>query len=189
MPYRAMLPLRSKRDAVRLLQPLTAVGSNQRSRKRPIALVEMSASCMFHRAGRNSIGVFVAESAPTPDRLRPTPSLRLAVSISQKTQPHRNIKSSSLITRERGCMLTLTIVTILVGAVLGLRYKVFTLLPAVMFVLVFVIGAGVARGAGIWRIALDMMVATTALQLGYAGGSAFAAARERRKLHSGEHTT
>jgi hypothetical protein len=170
-------------------QPLTAVGSNQRSRKRPIALVEMTASCMFHRAGRNSIGAFVAESAPTPDRLRPTPSLRLAVSISQKTQPHRNIKSSSLITGERGCMLTLTIVTILVGAVLGLRYKVFTLLPAVTFVLVFVIGVGVARGAGIWRIALDMMVATAALQLGYAGGSAFAAARERRKLHSGEHTT
>jgi len=86
-------------------------------------------------------------------------------------------------------MLTLTIVTILVGAVLGLRYKVFILLPAVTFVLVFVIGVGVARGAGIWRIALDMMVATAALQLGYAGGSAFAAARKRRKLHSGEHTT
>ena len=86
-------------------------------------------------------------------------------------------------------MLTLTIVTIIVAAVLGLRYKVFILLPAVTFVLVFVIGVGVARGAGIWRIALDMMVATTALQLGYAGGSAFAAARKRHKLHSGEHTT
>ena len=76
-------------------------------------------------------------------------------------------------------MLTLTIVTILGGAVLGLRYKI--LLPAAMFMLVFVIGVDVARGAGIWRIALDMMVAMTALQLGYAGGSAFAAARERCK--------
>ena len=86
-------------------------------------------------------------------------------------------------------MLTLTIVTILGGAVLGLRYKVFILLPASTFVLVCVIGVGVARGAGIWRNALDVMVATTALQLGYAGGSAFAAVRERRKLHRGEHTT
>lgn len=86
-------------------------------------------------------------------------------------------------------MLTLTIVTMLGGAVLGLRYKVFILLPASTFVLVCVIGVGVARGAGIWRIALDVMVATTALQLGYAGGSAFAAVRERRKLHRGEHTT
>jgi hypothetical protein len=77
-------------------------------------------------------------------------------------------------------MLTLTIVTILCGAVLGLRYKIFILLPAATFMLVFVIfviEVGVARGAGIWRIALDMMVAMTALQLGYAGGSAFAAAR------------
>jgi len=55
--------------------------------------------------------------------------------------------------------------------VLGLRYKIFILLPAATFMLVFVIGVGVARGAGIWRIALDMMVAMTALQLGYAGGA------------------
>jgi len=86
-------------------------------------------------------------------------------------------------------LLTLTIVTIVGGAVLGLRYKVFILLAVATFVLVFVIGVGVAQGAGIWRIALDMMVATTALQLGYAGGSAFAAARKRRKLRSGEHIT
>ena len=84
-------------------------------------------------------------------------------------------------------LLTLTIVTTVGGAVLGLRYKVFMLLPAATFVWVFVIGVGVAQGAGIWRIALDMLVATTALQLGYAGGSAFAAARKRRKLRSGEN--
>ena len=84
-------------------------------------------------------------------------------------------------------LLTLTIVAILGGAVLGLRYKVFILLPAATFVLVFVIGVGVAYGAGIWSIALDMMIAAMALQLGYAAGSAFAAARKRRKLRSGEH--
>ena len=84
-------------------------------------------------------------------------------------------------------LLILTVVTILGGAVLGLRYKVVILLPAATFVLVFVIGVGVAHGAGIWSIALDMMVAATALQLGYAGGSALAAARKRRKLRSGEH--
>jgi hypothetical protein len=83
-------------------------------------------------------------------------------------------------------LLILTVVTILGGALLGLRYKVFILLPAATFVLVFVIGVGVAHGDGIWSIALDMMVAATALQLGYAGGSAFAAARKRRKLRSGE---
>ena len=86
-------------------------------------------------------------------------------------------------------LLTLTIVTIVGGAVLGLRYKVFILLPASTSVLVCVIGIGVARGAGIWRIAPDVIVATTALQLGYVGGSAFAAVRERRKLRSAERIT
>jgi hypothetical protein len=76
-------------------------------------------------------------------------------------------------------MLTaIIIVTIVGGAVLGLRYKeVFILAPAFLFPLLAVIGAGVARGAGIWPIALEMLVATTALQLGYVGGSAFAVAR------------
>jgi hypothetical protein len=42
---------------------------------------------------------------------------------------------------------------------------------------VFLIGVGVAREAGIWWIALEMVVVATALQLGYLGGSAFAATR------------
>src|ERR1700724_3696053 len=47
-------------------------------------------------------------------------------------------------------MLTLTIVTILGGAVLGLRYKIFILLPAATFMLVFVIG--VRRCARSWHL-------------------------------------
>src|SRR5437868_6350282 len=79
-------------------------------------------------------------------------------------------------------MLTaITIFTLAGGAVLGSRYKVLILAPAFLFVLVAVIGAGVARGADIWAIALEMLVATMALQLGYVGGSAFAVARRVRK--------
>jgi len=54
------------------------------------------------------------------------------------------MKSSTLI-RGLRLLLTLTIVTVLGGAVLGLRYKVFILLPAATFLLVLVIGVGVAR--------------------------------------------
>jgi hypothetical protein len=47
-------------------------------------------------------------------------------------------------------MLTaITIATTVGGAVLGLRYNVLILAPAFLFVLLAVIGAGVARGAGI----------------------------------------
>ena len=77
-------------------------------------------------------------------------------------------------------MLTHTVVAMLSGAVLGLRYKVLILAPAITFALVFVVGF--AREAGIWWIALDMVVVTTALQLGYLGGSALAAARSAAKL-------
>lgn len=51
------------------------------------------------------------------------------------------------------------------------------------FALVFLIGIGVAREAGIWWIALEMVVVATALPLGYLGGSAFAATRT---IRSGE---
>src|SRR5262245_30602313 len=72
----------------------------------------------------------------------------------------------------------LTAITIVGGAALGgLRYQVFILVPALLFVLLAVIGIGVARGAGIWAIALEILVASTALQLGYVAGSAFALAR------------
>ena len=71
----------------------------------------------------------------------------------------------------------LTAFTLVGGAVLGLRYKVFILAPTVLFVLLAVIGVGVARGTGIWAMALEMLVASTALQLGYVAGSAFALAR------------
>ena len=74
-------------------------------------------------------------------------------------------------------MLTHTVVAMLSGAVLGLRYKVLILAPAITFALVFVVGF--AREAGIWWIALDMVVVTTALQLGYLGGSALASTQHR----------
>jgi hypothetical protein len=80
-------------------------------------------------------------------------------------------------------MILLAIVSILVGALLGLRFRVFILVPAITFALALVIGVGVAREAGIWWIALEMVVVATALQLGYLGGSAFAATRA---THSGE---
>jgi hypothetical protein len=73
-------------------------------------------------------------------------------------------------------VLTFTIVSILgvAGAVLGLHYKVFILVPAATFVLVFVILVGVMRGAGIWEVALEMFLVAMVLQFAYFT-SAFAA--------------
>jgi hypothetical protein len=56
---------------------------------------------------------------------------------------------------------------VLVGAVLGLRFKVFVLVPVICGALVIVVGDGIARGDAIWRLAFSMIMIVTALQLGY----------------------
>jgi hypothetical protein len=79
-------------------------------------------------------------------------------------------------------VLTFTIVSILgaifAGAVLGLHYKVFILVPVATFALVFVIVVGVTRGAGIWEVAQDMFLVAMVLQFAYFT-SAFAAKLRR----------
>lgn len=64
----------------------------------------------------------------------------------------------------------LAIIGIVVGIVLGLRYKVLILVPAVLFVIVLAIVIGVARADSAWSIVLMTIVAATAVQLGYLAG-------------------
>jgi len=67
--------------------------------------------------GHNSIGV-----TDSPDRLL-APTLKTGeVSISQKTQGYSKIKSTPSFSGAK-LLLILTVITILGGAVLGLRYK------------------------------------------------------------------
>src|SRR5260370_32747194 len=68
-------------------------------------------------------------------------------------------------------MMTLAVIGMLVGSALGLRLKVFVLIPAIGFALALVIAVGIARESGIWWLALAMAMFTSALQLGYLGGS------------------
>jgi len=60
---------------------------------------------------------------------------------------------------------------ILVGAVLGLRFKVLVLVPVICVALAIVLVDGIARGDGLWWLALAMIVITTSLQLGYILGN------------------
>jgi len=69
-------------------------------------------------------------------------------------------------------MMNLTILSLLLGAILGLRFKVFILVPVIFSGLVVSTIAGFARGADLWPMVLTMMVASAALQLGYLGGTA-----------------
>jgi hypothetical protein len=70
----------------------------------------------------------------------------------------------------------LAIITVVVGIVLGLRYKVLILVPAVMFAMLFAIMVGIARADNFWSIVLTMVVLGTAVQLGYLAGVVIRAA-------------
>ena len=68
-------------------------------------------------------------------------------------------------------MISLAIVSLLAGAVLGWWFTIPILVVAIFMALVVVAGVGAAV-ASLWWIALDVFVVTMCLQLGYVAGSA-----------------
>jgi len=68
-------------------------------------------------------------------------------------------------------MMFLATISILVGAVFGLRFKVFILFPAIGCALLFILGTGLARSDDAWSILLAMGLAATALQLCFLFGA------------------
>ena len=67
-------------------------------------------------------------------------------------------------------MMTFTMISLLVGMVLGQRFKVLVLMPTVAIALILVIGVGVARADTAWWIVLMVVAAATSLQIGYLMG-------------------
>ena len=66
--------------------------------------------------------------------------------------------------------LELAIISMLAGTALGLRYKVFVLVPAVTLSIMFAVMGGIARGDRLWSILLAMAILGTAVQFGYLAG-------------------
>jgi hypothetical protein len=69
-------------------------------------------------------------------------------------------------------MIMLMVIGSLVGAVLGVRFKVFVLVPVICAALAIVVVDGIARGDGLWRLSVAMVVVVTSGQLGYIGAIA-----------------
>jgi NADH:ubiquinone oxidoreductase subunit 6 (subunit J) len=66
--------------------------------------------------------------------------------------------------------LELAIICMLAGIALGLRYKVFVLVPAVGLTIMFAAMGGIAHGDRLWSILLAMTILGTAVQFGYLAG-------------------
>jgi hypothetical protein len=84
-------------------------------------------------------------------------------------------------------MLTLMILSTLFGAILGTRFKVFVLFPAIFTSAALIAGAGVAHGGDVWSIALAVTVCITGLQIGFLAGIAIRVAAARAPRLPGDH--
>jgi hypothetical protein len=69
-------------------------------------------------------------------------------------------------------MMPLIAMVMLIGATLGLRFKVFVLLPATFLSLLVILSAGIAHGDSYWSVLLSATFVIAALQIGYLAGSA-----------------
>jgi hypothetical protein len=68
--------------------------------------------------------------------------------------------------------LQLAIIGVLAGTALGLRYKVFVLVPAVTLAMIFAAMTGIAHGDHLGSILLAMVILGAAVQFGYLTGIA-----------------
>ena len=79
----------------------------------------------------------------------------------------------------------LAIIGAVVGIVLGLRYKILILVPALMFAMTLAIIVGVASADNFWSVVLTTVAVVIAVQLGYLAGivirAVIAAIRPPRK--------
>lgn len=66
-------------------------------------------------------------------------------------------------------MVALTMLCI--GSALGLRFRIFVLLPAILLGLFVCTAYGLAQGTTTWPIMLTNVIGATCLQLGYLGGA------------------
>ena len=67
-------------------------------------------------------------------------------------------------------MTMLAMTAMLIGALLGLRFKVLILVPAIIIGSA-TLGIGMAHSNSLWFTLLAMVLAITALQMGYLGGA------------------
>ena len=107
--------------------------------------------------------------------------------------PHPNVKLafgvSSL--RHGKCqpMIWLGLLCLLAGAVLGVLFTAYVLIPATLLSLTAVVGLGFVNGVGPWQIVLYAVVIWIALQIGYVVGRAIALAFDRPRAEMGAPRT
>ncbi len=87
-------------------------------------------------------------------------------------------------------MTLLALTAMLIGTMLGFRFKIPILAPAIFFCLLSALSFSTAHTGGLWSVLIALVLATTALQVGYLGGSVIglmlAGARARKISHTND---
>ena len=85
-------------------------------------------------------------------------------------------------------MANLSIASILVGAVLGLYFRVLILVPVIGLAWAVVVAAGIASGESFLQVAIAIAAVAISVELGYLGGTVvrliFDVARAKRTLRA-----
>lgn len=68
-------------------------------------------------------------------------------------------------------MLILAMAALLLGAVLGLRFRVLILLPAAVVAIAITVAADSIEHSSLWTIVVDVVSALASLQMGYLAGA------------------
>jgi hypothetical protein len=83
-------------------------------------------------------------------------------------------------------MVSLSILYALIGAILGLRFKVLILVPATMIGIFLVVGFALAGETSVWWAMIFAIAAASSLQIGYLSGATIGllvAASDLRAIH------
>jgi hypothetical protein len=64
-------------------------------------------------------------------------------------------------------MITLSMISLFVGAALGQRFKIRVLIPAFAILVILAVGAGLTHARTAWHVVLIVATAAACLQIGY----------------------
>jgi hypothetical protein len=68
-------------------------------------------------------------------------------------------------------MVLLVGMSFLLGALLGIKFRVLILIPALGAILLTVVAIGIAHADAVWAILITLVAAVSSLQIGYLGGA------------------
>jgi hypothetical protein len=102
---------------------------------------------------------------------QPNPPKTTGCEMTLSINPHRKASRFSQRTKTSGVNLPVALMMLGIGSALGLRFRIFVLLPVILLGLFVCTAFGLAQGTTVRSIMLTNVIGATCLQIGYGGGA------------------